>query len=48
MQTQAGGTGVEGIESIIPPNTDFLFSLQNVGSGAKDFGFIIIKENGHD
>ena len=41
IRTQAGGSGAEGIESIIPPNTDFMFSLQNVESSAKDLGFII-------
>jgi len=41
VQTQAGGTGAEGLESIIPPNTDFMFQFQNVGSGAKDVGIIV-------
>ena len=41
VQVQAGGTGIAGIETVIPPNSNILFQLQNVAGGVKDLGFII-------
>jgi hypothetical protein len=41
IQTQAGGSGVQGIETCLPPNADILFSLQNVSGNAKDINIII-------